>query len=316
MSRLNSFFQLLKPNFIALSFGIALLTVMPTLAAPEAGEGGDRSVSVRKLAQAAAAAMKKEEWEIAQSAYKKAISFDPRHEDFYFGLYHTSVKMQQWNEAVLALEELFVRNPEYKDQMLLEYGECLSHLNRHDEAKRILEEALGKVNKPSIVEARLKKLTEQSITVQKAMDYQEPICGWRPCSNPPELTILNAFLKSECVTICKYEGYEHKGPITFYNTPKAKYRIEEHLKGPQLDRDLAIKYEFLGKLIGEEKPVGWTFSRDMMPKKGSKWIIFITNGIPIQGMYHTFHGSYGRQELNDQNIDEINRIMEKRRTSP
>jgi hypothetical protein len=318
-------------SLLAVPISLTLIGSMgaPVSAAMESDDVGFYgSVTIQRAAQAAASAMKKGDWGGAQGEYKKAIGFDPQQEDFYFGLYETSHRMQQWDQVALALEELFNKNPKYKDQMLLEYGEALFHLNRYDEAEPVLKKALTKVSEPSIVETRLKRLVEKSIIVHKpeagpVIEYKEPEKYVAPAregileasevhehSSRKSLTFLNAFMKCEGVYVAEFKGYEHSGPVSYYKPPRANYHIEEYLKGPPLSRTLPVKYEFHEKLVGVEKPADWKFSEDMMPKKGSKWLIFIPNCVPIDGEFETFHGSFGRQEWNEKNIDEIHRIIQ------
>jgi len=327
---------MLRRTALAIPISLSLLGAMGTAtnAAMESDDVGFYgSVTIQRAAQAAASAMKKGEWGVAQGEYKKAIGFDPQQEDFYFGLYESSHKMQQWDQVALSLEELFNKNPKFKDQMLLEYGEALFHLNRYDEAEPVLKKALTKVAEPSIVETRLKRLMEKSIIVHKPeagtiIAYKEPEKFVAPertgkldagevheHSSRKSLTFLNAFMKCEGIFVAEYKGFSSEGVVSYYKPPKAMYHIEEYLKGPPLSRTLPIRYEFHDKIVGEDKPKDWKFSDDKMPKKGSKWLIFIPNCVPVEGQFETFHGSYGRQEYNEANIDEIHRIIEEHKGS-
>jgi hypothetical protein len=122
------------------------------------------------------------------------------------------------------------------------------------------------------------------------------------------LTFLNAF-QSESILVCEYLGYE-KGNITYFKPPRANFRIKEYLKGPPLNPSLPVRFEF-HDVTGGTKPEGWKFDEaTMMPKKGSKWIIFIPNAVPIDGSFETYHGSFGRQEYTDENLDKILKIIE------
>ncbi len=302
--------------------------VTPGQAAMDADDVGFYgSVMVQRVVQSAASSMRKGDFGAAQGDYKKAIGMDPQQEDFYFGLYESSHKLQQWDQVALALEELFDRNPKLKDSMLIEYGECLFHLNRYDEAEVVLKKALTKVAEPSLMESRLHRLLEKSIIVHKPevgtiVAYKEPEKFVRPerteklaveevddQKSERALTYLNAFMKCEGVYIAEYKGYEHEGDVTFFRPPQANFKIVEYLKGPPLSRTLPIKYVFHSEL-GREKPKDWKWSESLMPAKGSKWIIFIDNCVPIAGMFETFHGSFGRQECNEKNLDELHRIIQ------
>ncbi|MDZ4836901.1 MAG: tetratricopeptide repeat protein [Candidatus Melainabacteria bacterium] len=309
------------------------LSLMGSLAMPDANAadsddvGFYGSVTIQRAAASAASAMAKGAFGEAQGEYRKAIGFDPNQEDFYFGLYQSSVKMQQWDQVALALEELFNKNPKFKDQMLLEYGECLFHLNRYDEAEPVLKKALAKVTEPSVVDTRIKRLMEKSIIVHAPeagtiVAYKEPEKYVAPersgkleasevheHSSTKSLTFLNAWMKCEGVFVAEYKGYEHEGPISFFKPPQANFAIKEYLKGPPLSRTFPVKFEFHSKL-GEERPKDWKFSDALMPKKGQLYLIFVPNCVPIDGKFETFHGSYGIQEYSDKTIDEIHKIIE------
>jgi hypothetical protein len=320
----------IKRGFMAIPLSLTLLGSigMPNANAADSDDTGFYgSVTIQRAAQAAATAMKKGAYGEAQGEYRKAIGFDPNQEDFYFGLYESSFKMQQWDQVALALEELFTKNPKFKDQMLLEYGECLFHLNRYDEAEPILKKALAKVAEPSVVDIRIKRLMEKSIIVKAPevgtiIAYKEPEKFVAPerrgkldaeevheSKSKKSLTFLNAWMKCEGVFVAEYKGYETDGPVSFFKPPQANFRIIEYLKGPPLSRTFPVKYEFHEKL-GEERPKDWKFSEEMMPKKGSKWLIFVPNCVPIDGKFETFHGSFGRQEYTDKVIDEIHKIIQ------
>lgn len=320
----------IKHGLLAIPLSLSLMGSlgMPNANAADSDDVGFYgSVTIQRAAAAAASAMAKGNYAEAQGEYRKAIGFDPNQEDFYFGLYQSSFRMQQWDQVALALEELFNKNPKFKDQMLLEYGECLFHLNRYDEAEPVLKKALAKVAEPSVVDARMKRLMEKSIIVHAPeagtiVAYKEPEKFVAPeregkleASEVHEnvsrksLTFLNAFMKSEGVYVAEYKGYEHEGPISFFKPPQANFKIEEYLKGPPLSRTLPVKFEFHEKL-GEERPKDWKFTEELMPKKGHKYLIFIPNCVPIDGKFETFHGSYGIHEYTDKVIDEIHKIIE------
>lgn len=325
----RGFSRRLKHSLLAIPLSMSLMSsvgVPHANAADSDDVGFYGSVTIQRAAATAASAMAKGNFGEAQGEYRKAIGFDPNQEDFYFGLYQSSAKMQQWDQVALALEELFNKNPKFKDQMLWEYGECLFHLNRYDEAEPILKKALLKVAEPSVVDTRMKRLIEKSIIVHAPeagtiTAYKEPEKFVAPARNilsPEEvhesksrksLSFLNAWMKSEGVYVAEYKDYEHEGPISFFKPPQANFKIVEYLKGPPLSRTLPIKFEFHEKL-GEERPKDWKFSDELMPKKGVKYLIFIPNCVPIDGKFETFHGSFGIQEYKDETIDAIHKIIE------
>lgn len=285
------------------------------------------SVIVTRLAREGALAMKKGSWGEAQSNYIKLIGMAPKQEDFYFGMYQTSKNLMQWDQVMRALGELFDINPDYKDKMTLEYGEALYHMNRYDEAEPWLKKALGAVNQESFVEQRLKRLMQKSIVEKELVvgkiaqpKYVEiapvaPHVELKPeevhaQTSKTGLNLENAYSQSEGIFVATFKSYEKVGDsITYFRPPLAHFHIEEYCKGPPLNASIPIRFEFHEK-IGEAKPEGWKFTEDMMPKKGSKWILFIPNCVPIDGMFETYHGKYGIQEYTDDNYDKVLRILE------
>lgn len=285
------------------------------------------SILVSRKAHAAATAMKQGQYAEAQMHYKALIGMNPKEDDFYFGLYEASRKMGQWPEVALALEQLFQQSPKYKKLMPLEYGECLYHMNRYSDAEPVLKDALAHVEEPSIVEKQLKKLMRKSIIIRKkhvgkivVPKYKEiaPVPVREKVTekqaNPQQsdvaLNLKAAYLRSECIVIAEYKGFEQEGMVSFYRPPKANYRIEEVLKGHDMNKSLPIRFEFHDK-TNKPKPKDWKFDeKTTMPEKGSKWIIFIPNAIPVDGMFETYHGSYGRLAFNEDNYDKVLRILE------
>lgn len=114
---------------------------------------------------------------------------------------------------------------------------------------------------------------------------------------------------SECIVLAEFKGYEDTGDITFNHPPQANYRITKILKGPPLNKDLPIRYEFHDRAKCGLPP-GWKFGADKMPEKGSQWIIFIQHAVPRGRMFDTFQGSYGRQPATDENLNQVYGLLE------
>lgn len=282
------------------------------------------SVQVASSARKAARAMKKGSFSEAEAEYRTLAGKD---DDFYFGFYESSRKLNHWDQAALALEQLFEKRPAFRNQLNLEYGEALFNLNRYNEAEPQLKLALTKVNEPSILETRLRTLYAKSDPPEPT-PVQGPVLVWKPEAPQPvaprnvvdakdvnedteeALTMLNAFMKSETIVIAEYKGFESEKHIGFFDPPTAIYKIETILKGAPLNKTLPLKFEFRRNLANEVKPENWKWSPDLMPAAGSKWIIFIPNAVPVAGRFETFHGAYGRQELNEKNLDEVHRIIQ------
>ncbi len=318
------------------SFLVLLIFISPTSTthgasvSDEVGMYG--SIAVAREAREAAVAMKQNNFALAQGKYKLLIGMQPDEDDFYFGIYESSRKMGQWQEVGGALNQLFLHAPKYKDKMSQEYGECLYHLNRYDEAEEAMKLALARISEPPIIEKQLRKLYRKSIIkhtpvvgpIVKPIDKSpiEPVKPpplipeeqYHPHTSNVDLNLETAYEKSECVLIASYKKYEQgDGMTTFYNPPKAIFRIKKILKGPPLNPTLPLRYEFHDK-TSKPKPKGWKFDpKKMMPKKGSDWIIFIQNAVPVERMFESYHGSWGRIPFTENNIDKILNIKQQHR---
>ncbi|MDZ4836904.1 MAG: hypothetical protein SGJ27_24240 [Candidatus Melainabacteria bacterium] len=299
---------------------LSVATAGPALCVDDPGIFG--SIEVAGAARKAARAMKSGSYGEAQSQYRNLILKD---DEFCFGFYESSRKLNHWDQAALALEQLFEKKPVFRDKLNLEYGEVLFNLNRYDEAEPLLKLALAKVNEPSIVSTKLKTLYAKSdppelppvkgqvIIAEKPAPYVVPSRAVVDAENVNEnteeaLSFTNAFLKSESIVLAEYKGYEAGDHVGYFDPPTAQYKIETYLKGPPLNKALPLRYEFRRNLAGEVRPADWKWSPALMPAKGSKWIIFIPNAVPVAGRFETFHGAYGRQELTDDNLDAIHKI--------
>lgn len=119
----------------------------------------------------------------------------------------------------------------------------------------------------------------------------------------------------ESVLVCEYTNFDEEKTIGWSNPPFAYFHIVEYLKGPPFPGRLPIRYEF-HDMINKEKPEGWTFDKSMMPKKRSKWILFIPNAVPIAGAFETYHGSAGRVEFNETSYYAILDVIKKRADAP
>ncbi len=115
---------------------------------------------------------------------------------------------------------------------------------------------------------------------------------------------------SECILIAEYIGYDKNTEVHFTHPPVANYRISKILKGPPLNKDLPLRYEFTDRINDTQAPAGWKFGPDKMPKKNSEWIIFIQNALPRDGAFDTYQGSYGRQPATEENLNKVYSLLE------
>lgn len=313
------------PYVLACTFALSLSSPYALRAAESDDVGVFGSVTTTRKATSAAEHMRKAQWGEAQADYRALIGENPKQEDFYVGLYKSSMRLNQWDQVALALEELCSINPTYKDKLLLERGECNYHLNRYNEAEPQLRLALSKIDEPSFIEERYDKLMKKSTIIHipsqgPKKDYVPPVVhtpevyvttnveGSHFDSSEHSLSLKNAFLRSEKIVVADFVGYEGKN-VTFYAPPKAIYKLDRFLKGGALNKTIYVRYEFHNK-TNTQRPDGFKFAKDTMPEPGSKWILFIDNAVPVDGMYETYKGSFGRVEYSDENLDKILQIIE------
>lgn len=304
---------------VSMALGFALATP-DALAVPKEQrekEWGNANIAAR--ANLAARALKDGNFPQAVSYYRGLVGLNPQETDFYLALYFAAGKGDNWKQAAMALDELFDKFPEYKSKLMKQYAEALQKAERTDEAKDVEKLAKKGGGDSNLVDTRVGALIDKSIfdevkaelpkqfvpPPRNKVDQKEV----RPDSSKYGLTFDNAFW-SENIVIAEYLGYEKGEAITFYRPPKAYYRIEKRLKGAPLNPRIAVRYEFTDKSDTQGKPKDWKFDESLMPKKGSKWILFIPNAVPFEGMLETYQGSFGRQEMNDDNYDKIMKIIE------
>jgi len=335
-----------------------LLGSVPQAWAVGENTGSTGSVTITKHATDAAKAFAKGDYATAKAEYRYAIGLSPDTLEFYYGLYDVCTHSGEWDQVAFALDKIFSLDPEKKKQLGYEYGNCLYHLKRYDEAIPILKQALKDVNLPGPKIALVVPpppapepgtASTSSATTAPAnpginagavtpdgkgqQGYQSnPIANPMPFVghldvplsqvvhkqadgvNDPSLqqfqkSYENAALRSECILVAEYEGYEKKGDIEFFNPPIAKYKIQKILKGPPLNRDLPIRYEFHDRSV-KKVPDDWKFGPDKMPEKGSKWLIFLQIALPRNGAFDTYTGDYGRQPATDENMNKIYSLLE------
>lgn len=326
----------LKNSGLALmmTLSLGLTALSPALALENLDDVGlFGSITVTRQAREAAKQAKAGQWPAAMQAYQRAISMDPKATDLYYGLYNAAVHVGDWQQVSLALDQIFQADPSAKSHLLAEYGQCLTSTGRYDEAVPVLKKALLTVDADAnfmpdklralmtktetVVEKEKRELTKEEIermnneVKPREIPKRDLVHGdsVRQDKSDFALTLENAYTYSEFIGICTYDGYVKAEGITFYHPPVARFKIDKVLKGPKLNRDMPIRYEFHDK-TGDEKPKDWKFSDAVMPAKGSKWIIFTDQAIPTNGAFETYHGSFGRLEANDTNLDKIYSIIE------
>ncbi|MFA6208793.1 MAG: tetratricopeptide repeat protein [Candidatus Obscuribacterales bacterium] len=291
------------------------------------------SITVTRQARDAARAVKQSQWTAAMQSYQKALSLDPKATDLYYGLYNAAAHVGDWQQVSLALEQIFQADPSAKAHLLAEYGQCLASSGRLEEAIPVLKKALITVDADAnympdklralmvktetVKEVPKRELTqaEKDRMVAEVTKYKPPTRDLvhgedvRGDKSDFALTLENAYTACEFIGICTYEGVNKADIVTYYHPPVARFHIDTILRGPKLNREMPVRYEFHDK-TGDEPPKDWKYSEDKLPKKGSKWILFTDLAIPTNGAFETYHGNFGRLEATDANLDKIYKIIE------
>ncbi|MCA0313410.1 MAG: tetratricopeptide repeat protein [Candidatus Melainabacteria bacterium] len=300
-------------------------------AGDDAGQFG--SITVTKLAREGLKAAQRQDWPTAVQRYQKAVSQNVKAPELYYGLVQAAAKANNWHEALSAMETLFNEDPAAKAHMQAEYGRALAGVSRYEEAIPILNKALTTLDADNAF--LNEKLTAMAIKIEKPgekpdidmskVKYREVTAVEKiperdlvhadEVSEKSKYTLSyeNLFHYSEFIAICTYKKFEKERDTAFFRPPIAIFHIDEVLKGPPLNPTLPIRYEFHDKVGTPVMPKGWTFGPDKLPEPGSKWIIFIENAVPKRGAFETYHGSYGRQEANDENRNKIYKVIEDHR---
>ena len=289
--------------------------------------GSTGSITITRHANNAAKAFAAHDYAKAKEEYRKAIGLSPDTLEFYYGLYDVCVHSGEWDQVVFALEKIFEIDPTKQQALRAQYGEALYHLGHYDDAVPILKQALKEADLPApkislVVPAPIpdSQLEKNAASGSLTPPAPVPVTPEQEVPPPPpslsakqvsefRLNFENA-AHSECILTATYEGYEKRDDIVYTNPPIAKYHITKILKGPPLNRDLPLRYEFTDRINDTGAPAGWKFGPDKMPKKGSEWLIFIKNAVPRDEAFDTYQGSYGRQPATDENMNKVYALLE------
>ena len=313
-------------KFIYLSVWSFLFLLLQSAQAAGESTGSTGSITITKYANNAAKAFAAHDYGKAKEEYRKAIGLSPDNLEFYYGLYDVCVHSGEWDQVAYALQRIFELDPSKKQQLRAQYGEVLFHLGHYDEAIPVLKQALKEADLPSpkislVVPAPMPEPVADKSTSTPAAQAnvstpvpEKPVLPARTIMSRKEvsqfsLSFENA-ARAECILTAEYLGYEKKSDIYYTHPPIANYRITKILKGPPLNRDLPIRYEFTDRINDTQAPPGWKFGPDKMPKKGSLWLIFIQNALPRDDAFDTYQGSYGRQPATEENLNKIYSLLE------
>ena len=310
------------PKFIYLCLCVPLFSLAQFAYAAGESTGSTGSVTITRYANNAAKAFAAHDYNKAKEEYRKAIGLSPDNLQFYYGLYDVCVHSGEWDQVAYALQKIFELDPTKKQPLRAQYGEVLFHLGHYEEAIPVLKQALKEADLPSakislVVPAPVLEPGEKSPTPSQApavISAPLVVIPPRQIMSRKEVSEFSLSFDnaahSECILTAEYLGYEKKADTYYTHPPTANYRITKILKGPPLNRDLPIRYEFTDRINDSQAPPGWKFGADKMPKKGSQWIIFIQNALPRDGAFDTYQGTYGRQPATEENLNKIYSLLE------
>lgn len=288
------------------------------------------SITVTKFARDAIKASERGDWAQALSKFSQAIDQSKNIPELYYGQYKAAAATGDWRVACSALENLFSAAPSEKTHLSVEYGQALTMTGRYEEAVPVLKSALNVVDSDAgYLESKFRALVLMTRQPAPAKDIPMPVPVPRSEDQPPPprvsvpvtdvdmnskyaLSYETAY-RSEFIGICTYQGFTPANNITYYHPPVAQFHIEQTLKGPPLNHEIPVRFEFSDRTTDSKMPDGWHFDAGQMPKVGSRWLIFLENAVPVEGAFVTYHGSYGRQEATEANLNNIYAIIEAHR---
>lgn len=112
-------------------------------------------------------------------------------------------------------------------------------------------------------------------------------------AKPMPSPTLQEALTSPLIVVASYSEFRAPSQgVSYFGGLMAHYEVEEVLKGKSPAPSLWVHYSFHdgSPCIA---PPDFRFTPEMMPKKGSRWLLFLRgNGKE----WHTYRGDWGRQE--------------------
>lgn len=322
--------------------GLLVALVAASVAVPQAmAQDEGPSVTLMKFIGNAQKSMSAGRMQDARDNFRKAIGLSPNTVELYLGLFNCCYQTKEFDQVAFALQKVFELEPSMKDEFAGDYGEALYYLGRYDEAIPLLKQGLKYLDSP---QAKAKPRTAmvkipdnlpvietpppppptqvavatpaQPLPHREAHDPASPE-GWDKLKSTPEEVevhklsqTLHGAIRCEGILIAEYQGFEKSDDITYFRPPKAKFRIQRILKGPPLNKDLPVRYEFHDRSKDINVPKDWKFGEDKMPEKASKWILFIEWCHPRGGMFDLYQGCYGRLPATDENLNKVYALLE------
>jgi hypothetical protein len=112
----------------------------------------------------------------------------------------------------------------------------------------------------------------------------------------------------------KVVSFTHSDEFDYFEPPYGEFKVEQILKSPphethqrmHVGDTVRIPYHF-HDLSACVAPHDWKFSSSMMPKKGTRWILFLKSGDAHfgQSVYETYRGNFGRLPDTPENLSSV-----------
>jgi len=112
---------------------------------------------------------------------------------------------------------------------------------------------------------------------------------------------LSGLCSSSVVVVGEYLSYEPLSPgseIGYFSPPLALFRRIETWRGDEGGAEIRVRFDFHDGSPCLE-PGGWRFKESLMPKRGSRWVLFLSKDKSGRGYYETFRGDFGRVEFGE-----------------
>lgn len=113
-------------------------------------------------------------------------------------------------------------------------------------------------------------------------------------SKPANEPSLDALCQVASIVEAEYENFERDpkaGIIDYFHPPLAKFKFLRLVHGKAVPAEFFIFYSF-DDGSACLMPEGWKFSEDLLPKPGSRWFLFLTEG--QEKLHKTYYGDFGR----------------------
>jgi tetratricopeptide (TPR) repeat protein len=310
-----------KLSRVLIATTVALATSGASLLTSAAyAQDGEWTVTLLKHVNTAIDAYNNQDWTTAKSEYIKSIALNPKDEEFYDGLMNTCVNIKDWPNVSMAAQKIAEMDPLRRGEVAFDCGLALYQMNRYDEAVPWLKTALQSADK-SRPEFHPTKKDEALIALSHPDNKPAAPAVYIPIvkidhktetvDTSKYLTFDHMLFQCEFVGLATFEGLEKgSGDISWNEPPIVHFRLYNILKGPPLNKDIKVRFEF-HDYLNKTMPKDWQWSEKLLPEKGSKWILCIEGAYPKRGALETYQGSYGRQTASDQNLTDVYAILDK-----